>query len=207
MRPIRPPRAIRTGQGAGGTRSDGRPSLENFDATPQKSLEDALLAREAGDLVEMRRLLKEMDQGKGLRVVLRAAAALEADDQETLRQLLPKVAALEPPWRLYLQVAAALDDEAKRQVLVQRAVACEAPPWALAWTQCLSNNQEEQRQGLVELLFIDIALAQTVAARDLRVADVVANPNAAKRYASFTHGRDCVKRFGAPLVASLLELG
>lgn len=200
-----PPRAIRTGQGASGPHQDGRPSLDNIDATPQKSLEDALLAREAGDLVAMRRLLKEMDQGKGLRVVLRAAAALEAKDQDTLRQLLPNVAALEPPWRLYLQVAAALDDRQAREKLVQRAIQCDAPAWSIAWTQCLSSNSELQREGLVDLLFIDVALAQTVGARDLKIADILANPKAAKRYASFTHGRTCVKRFGADLVASLLE--
>lgn len=194
-----PPRARRTAQ------QDGRPSLDHIDATPQKSLEDALQARERGDLAEMRKLLDEMDQGKGLRVVLRAAAALEAEDHDTLRMLLPKVAALDPPWRLLLQVAAALDDPTKRAPLVEQAMQLEAPSWSIAWTRCLSNDKDEQRQGLVELLFVDIALAQTVAARDLKIADVVANPKAAKRYASFTHGRDCVKRFGAPLVANLLE--
>ena len=184
---------------------DGRPSLDHIDAPPQQSLEDALVAREAGDLAGMRKLLREMDRGKGLRLVLRAAAALEAQDDDELRELLPKLRAEEPAWRLPLQVAAVLEDATQAEKLRQAAVNLGAPQWAQAWSKALSNDATTQRHGLVELLFADVALAHTVAARDLQLAEATANSGAAKRYAAFSHGRDCIKRFGAKTVAQLLE--
>ncbi len=177
-----------------------RPSLDDFEAAPQETLEDVLVARAAGRLDEMRALLKRIDRGRGLRVVLRAAAALEANDEPELRELLPAVANHAPAWKLPLQLAATLDDEDERTRLRERAVADGAPQWALAWMNACDEDPQTQRRGLVELLFSDPALARTVAARDLRVANVAADPEAGKRYVSFAHGRDCIHKFGAELV-------
>jgi hypothetical protein len=187
-----------------------RPPLDGLSAAPTESIEDALAAREAGDVAEMRRLLREMDRGRGLRLVLRAAAALEAGDERELGELLPRVREEEPRWRLSLQLAAALDQADRAGALRAGALRAEAerdgaPGWALAWAQALSRDDEAARRGLVELLFLDPALARTVAARDLSIAGAEADPTAAKRYTAFAHGRDCLRRFGAALVVELLE--
>jgi hypothetical protein len=182
-----------------------RPPLDGIEAPPQQSLDDALAARERGDLEEMRRLLCEMDRGHGLRLVLRAAAALEARDESELATLLPRVREEEPRWRLPLQIAAALDDRARAAHLAGHAAAAGAPRWAVAWSRALSPDAEEQRRGLVALLFADPALARTVAARDLKISGAVADSEAAQRYAAFAHGLDCIRRFGAAAVADLYD--
>lgn len=184
---------------------DGRPSLDGIESAPQETLEDALAAREAGELKEMRRLLRDMDRGRGLRLVLRAAAALENDDERELGQLLPKVRREQPAWRLPLQLAGALDDSERAQRFVDIAARHDPPAWASAWSRALSSDSKTQRQGLVALLFTDAALARTVAARDLELDDVQADPNASQRYVAFAHGRRCIERFGAEIVADLLE--
>jgi hypothetical protein len=186
---------------------DGRPALEDFEPAPQHSLEDALDARDAGDLEQMRKLLEQMDHGRGLRTLLRAAAALEAADDNTLQKLLPRIRAEQPPWRVPLQLAVALDDDAERaSALVERARERGAPAWALAWCDALSLDDERRRRGLVRLLFTDMALARTVAARDLEIEEVQDDVAASKRYVSFAHGRDCIRRFGANLIADVHDL-
>jgi len=182
----------------------GRPSLDNFEPASQETLDDALAARELGDLDEMRRLLRQMDRGRGLRMVLRAAAALEHGDEATLAQLLPRIREETPAWRLPLQVAAALDDDGQAAELLEVAKGAGAPKWALAWSDACATGEERSRQGLVALLFADVALARTVAARDLALDGAEADPLASKRYVSFAHGRDCIRRFGAGLVADVL---
>jgi hypothetical protein len=198
------PRAARLEKARG--RKD-RPPLADVPASQGQSVEDALAAREAGDKREARRILATIDRGAGLRVVLRAAAALEAGDDDELRPLLPAVAAEAAGYKLWLQVAGALGAEgADGAVLIQRAMAAEAPAWALSWTQALSADEALRREGLVELLFSDAPLARTVAARDLAVDGAVADGEAATRYAAFAHGRESIRRFGARLVADLLEI-
>jgi hypothetical protein len=184
---------------------DGRPSLDGIEPPPQHSLDDALAAREAGDIDEMRRLLREMDRGGGLRLVMRAAAALEAGDDDELATLIPRVRGEQPAWRLPLQLAMALDDEARAAAFRRFAGEAGAPSWATAWASALSSDESERRSGLVELLFSDEALARTVAARELKIAGVEADAGAGKRYAAFSHGRDSLKRFGADQVATLFE--
>jgi hypothetical protein len=164
--------------------------------------------REAGDHEEARRILRDIDRGGGLRTVLRAAAALEACDETELADLLPVIAREEPRWRLLLQTAAALHDMhdmAEAQRFLDQGERLGAPAWAMAWTHALSHDEATRRRGLVELLFSDVALARTVAARDLAICDVVADPAAAQRYASFAHGRDSIRRFGARTVFNVIE--
>ena len=194
------PRAARPGRG----RRADRPPLPETSAPSGPGLDEALAAREAGDHDEARRILREIDRGGGLRTVLRAAAALEAGDEDELADLLPRVAAEDPPWRLELQVAAALAS-ADAEAHVERAKQAGAPVWALAWTRSLSSDERTRREGLVELLFADVALARTVAARDLAVERAMPDAEAGQRYASFAHGRDTVRRFGAELVAAVVE--
>ncbi|HVY45800.1 MAG TPA: hypothetical protein VHB21_07975, partial [Minicystis sp.] len=97
-----------------------------------------------------------------------------------------------------------LGDAEAAAPFVAHAEAASAPAWAVAWTRAMSKDEAERRRGLVELLFADAALARTVAARDLDVGGAVADPEAAQRYASFAHGRDSIRRFGAPVVAELV---
>jgi hypothetical protein len=182
-----------------------RPSLDGIEPASQQSLEDVLAAREAGDRVEMRRLLRELDRGRGLRLVLRAAAALEAGDEAELAELLPKLHGEEYAWRLPLQLASVLEDAARADALRARAASADAPRWALSWSRALAADPEEQRRGLVELLAVDPALARTVAARDLGVEGALADPEGADRYAAFAHGRQCIRRFGATTVADVLD--
>ncbi len=182
-----------------------RPALDGIEAAPHQSLDDALAARERGALGEMRKLLRDMDRGQGLRLVLRAAAALEASDEGELAELLPRLKREEPTWRLPLQIAAVLEDRARAAELRARAEAAAAPKWAIAWSRALSSDAAEQRRGLVELLFVDASLARTVAARDLKLAGAEAEGEAAPRYAAFAHGRECIRRFGPELVANVYD--
>ncbi len=182
-----------------------RPSLDGVSAAPQQSLEDAFVAREAGDLERMRTLLREMDRGSGLRTVIRAAAALEAQDETELQPLLDNLAKEKNPWRLLLQTAAALGASDKSDELRSLAEAGQAPAWALAWCEIDPDDQDARRHGLVKLLFCDPALARTVAARDLRIEGAEADISASARYAGFAHGRDSIARFGPALVAQVLE--
>ena len=182
-----------------------RPPLQDPPPGSSQSVDDALLAREAGDKAEARRILAEIDRGQGLRTVIRAAAALEAGDEALLRELLAAVAREADGWKLVLQVAAALADPALAASYVDRAIAESAPPWAIAWTRAMSADEKERREGLVELLFTDAPLARTVASRDLVVTNVAPDPEAAQRYAAFAHGRDSIRRFDAKIVARLID--
>jgi hypothetical protein len=184
---------------------DGRPPLRDLaPAPPSASLEDALAAREEGRSEEARAILRTIDRGKGLRTVLRAAAALEAGDQVEVKALLPAVASSAPPWMLALQIAAALGarDESRGR-LVAFARGQKAPPWAIAWVAATSDTDEERRRGMVDLLFLDSALARTVAARDWKLEGAADDRAAVERYATFAHGRDMVRRFGATHVATV----
>lgn len=184
---------------------DGRPPLDDFTAPPQQSLDDALVAREAGDLEEMRRLLGEMDRGHGLRTVLRGAAALEAGDDGLLKQLVPKIREQQPAYKLALQLSVALGDSTRGERLHKRAAALDAPAWALAWAQALSDDPDVRRIGLVELLFADPPLARTVATKELAIEGAEADVAAAQRFAQMSHGRDCIRRFGPEIVADLYD--
>ena len=196
------PRAARLEKARG--RKD-RPPLADVPPEQGQSVEDALVAREAGDPKGARQILATIDRGAGLRTVLRAAAALEASDEGELAPLLKAVAAEAAGYKLWLQVAGALGDATAAAPYVERAAAEKAPTWALAWTRAMSTDEATRREGLVELLFTDAPLARTVAARDLHVAGAVADAEASQRYAAFAHGRDSIRRFGAPVVADLLE--
>jgi hypothetical protein len=184
-----------------------RPPLPDVDGAPEESLQDALAAREAGDRAEMRRLLCAIDRGGGLRALLRAAAALEAGDERELSALVERVRRDEPAWRWPLETAAALAgaDAGRAERLRERAAALGAPRWGLAWARAVSPRAAERNEGLVELLFADASLARTVAARDVGIEGAVAEPQAAERYAALSHGRACIGRFGAALVADLLD--
>lgn len=182
-----------------------RPPLQDPPPGQSQSVEDALLAREAGDKAEARRILAEIDRGQGLRAVLRAAAALEAGDEAEVRERLDAVAREAEGWKLLLQIAAALGDAGAAARYVDRAVAEKAPPWAIAWTRVMSADEVTRREGLVELLWSDAPLARTVAARDLQVSEILPDPEAAQRYAAFAHGRDSIRRFDAKIVARLVD--
>ncbi len=196
------PRAARLEKARG--RKD-RPPLADVPASQGQTVDDALAAREAGDPRGARQILATIDRGAGLRTVLRAAAALEAGDEAELRPLLAAVATEAAGYKLWLQVAAALGDAGASGPYIARAEHEQAPAWALAWTRAQSTDETSRREGLVELLFSDAPLARTVAARDLGVEGVVADSEAATRYAAFAHGRDSIRRFGARQVALLLE--
>ncbi len=177
-----------------------------MEAAPQgPSVEDALAAREAGDKDGAQKILRDIGKGGGLRMVLRAAAALEGGDKRELESLLPAVANEEPRYKLLLQVAAALEDTAAARPYIERAEAHKAPAWLLGWAKTTSKDEAVVREGLVEMVFADHALARTVAARDLKIAGAEADPDAGPRYASFVHGRESIRRFGAAIVARLLD--
>jgi hypothetical protein len=182
----------------------GRPPLPEVSGAASATIEDVLTARAAGSFDEARSILAAIDKGQGLRTVLRAAAALESGDEEDLAKLLPLVQKESPAWQLRLQVAAVLDPGKERDDLVARAVRLGAPAWALAWLRALSSNTDEQRAGLVDLLFEDAALARTVAARDLGFTEIKVDNDAIRRYAAFAHGRDIIRRFGAAHAVALL---
>jgi hypothetical protein len=183
----------------------GRPPLPEVSGAASATIEDVLAARAAGSFDEARAILAAIDKGQGLRTVLRAAAALEAKDEDEVTKLLPLVRKDSPAWQLRLQVAAALEQGAGRDDLVARAVKLGAPGWSIAWLRALSNDDEERRAGLVDLLFEDAALARTVAARDLGFTDVKVDNDAIRRYAAFAHGRDVIRRFGAAQLVALLR--
>jgi len=202
--------AAKSGPAPRGERTDarknkaGRPPLPEVSGAASATIEDVLTARAAGSFDEARAILAAIDKGQGLRTVLRAAAALEAHDEEEVTKLLPLVKKDSPAWQLRLQVAAALDAGPGRDELVQRAVKLGAPGWSVAWLRALSSDGDEQRAGLVDLLFEDAALARTVASRDLGFVDIKADNDAIRRYAAFAHGRDVIRRFGASHVVALL---
>lgn len=188
----------------GRDRKDRPPLVEQPPGTGQ-SVEDALAAREAGDPVEARKIFATIDRGKGLRTVLRAAAALEAGDEDVVKSLLAAVAVEAEGWKLSLQIAGALGDPALAAPYFERAVAEKAPAWAIAWARAGSSDEAERRAGLVDLLFEDPRLARTIAARDFHVVGAVTDADATPRYAAFAHGRDSIRRFGAATVAQLVE--
>jgi hypothetical protein len=190
--------------GKGRDRKD-RPPLVEVPAGTGQSVEDALAAREAGDNAEARKILATIDRGKGLRTLLRAAMALEAGDEDVVKSLLAAVAEEAEGWKLSLQLAGALGDPALAAPYLARAVAAKAPAWAIAWARAGSNDEAERRAGLVDLLFEDPRLARTIAARDFNVVGAVTDADATPRYAAFAHGRDSIRRFGAALVARLVE--
>ena len=197
----RDPRADRLAKARG--RKD-RPPLMEMPPEQGQTIDDALAARESGDMRGARKILETIDRGGGLRTVLRAAAALEAGDEGELRPLLPKVAAEAEGWKLWLQVASALGEPKAAQPYLDHAAAEKAPAWALSWARAMADDEAVRREGLVELLFTDAPLARTVAARDLAVTGAVADPEATARWAAFSHGRESIRRFGAPVVADLL---
>lgn len=170
---------------------------------PSENIEDVLVARAAGEKRRAREILKTIDRGAGLRTVLRAAAALEDNDDEEVRALAPKVIG-DAPWRLFVQTAAALGD-VRGEPLVIRAAETGAPPYAIAWARCAIGSEAECRRALVELLFIDAPLARTVAARDLKIEGAHEDGTAIARYASLDAGRDAIARFGADSVVALVD--
>ena len=190
--------------GKGRDRKD-RPPLVEPPAGTGQSVEDALLAREAGNLDEARKIFAQIDRGQGLRTVLRAAAALEAGDEDVVKSLLAAVAAEAEGWKLPLQIAGAFEDRALAARYLERAVAEKAPVWAIAWARAASTDEAERRAGLVDLLFEDAKLARTIAARDFNVPGAVTDADATQRYAAFAHGRDSIRRFGAATVARLVD--
>jgi hypothetical protein len=184
----------RTGKGE-------RPPLKDLPpASPAATLDDALEAREAGRVDEGRSILRAIDRGKGLRTVLRAAAALEAGDEEEFRPLSRAITENEPGWRLALQTACALrsaDALPTRERLIAFARSHGAPAWALAWA-------DPTLRGKVDLLFADAHLARTVAAREWKIEGAEDDREAIERYAAFAHGRDAIGRFGAMAVARVV---
>jgi hypothetical protein len=196
--------APRAPRGDGRKSKVGRPPLPDVAGAASATIEDVLTARAAGSFDKARTILAAIDKGQGLRTILRAAAALEAKDEEEVAKLLPLVRKDSPAWQLRLQAAAALEQGPERDDLVARAKGLGAPAWSMAWIAALSSNETEQRAGLVDLLFEDAALARTVAARDLAFADVKPDNDAVRRYAAFAHGRDVIRRFGAAQVVALL---
>jgi hypothetical protein len=187
-----------------GRKKDGRPPLPEVTGGASATVEDALAARDRGSKAEARAILTAIDKGQGLRTVLRAAAALEASDEPELGKLLPAVAAEQPAWQLRLQVAAALEAGQNRDSLIREGVRLGAPAWSVAWLGIGSTDPSQSRSALVDLLFEDAALARTVAARELALPGVKPDNDAIRRYASFAHGRDLIKRFGAVHVFELL---
>lgn len=199
------PAATATHGAKGRDRKDRPPLVEPPPGTGQ-SVEDALAAREAGDPEEARKIFAQIDRGKGLRTVLRAAAALEAGDEDVVKSLLAAVAEEAAGWKLALQIAGALGEDRKlAAVYLDRAVAEKAPAWAIAWARAGSSEEGERRAGLVDLLFEDAKLARTIAARDFKIEGALVDADATQRYAAFAHGRDSIRRFGAATVARLVE--
>jgi hypothetical protein len=183
-----------------------RPPLVDVPPEQGQSVEDVLAAREAGDMRGARQILATIDRGAGLRTVLRAAAALEAEDEDELRPLLAATKAEAEGYRIWLQIAAAASaSSGAASPYLERAAAAGAPAWALAWARALSEDATARREGLVELLFADAPLARTVAARDLSIQGAVPDAEAMSRYAAFAHGRDSIRRFGAQAVAAVVE--
>jgi hypothetical protein len=199
------------GLGGDSTKRKGeRPALKDLPpASAAGSIDDALAAREAGRVEEGRGILQAIDRGKGLRTVLRAAAAIEAGDEEELPPLVAAIAGSEPGWRLALQIAGAMGGDASnaetRARLVAFARAHGAPAWALSWTRASAADAAESLSGKVDLLFADAPLARTVAAREWKVAGAEDDRDGLERYVPFSHGRDAIARFGASAVAKVFD--
>jgi hypothetical protein len=194
-----------------GKGSGKRPPLKDLPpASPAGTIDDALVAREAGRNDEGRAILRAIDRGRGLRTVLRAAAALEAGDDDELSPLVAGITASEPAWRLALQIAGAMATEPSssetRGRLILLATAHGAPAWALAWTAASGVDGADSLRGMVDLLFADAPLARTVAAREWGVPGARDDHDGLERYATFSHGRDAIRRFGAPSVARVFAL-
>jgi hypothetical protein len=201
----KPPESGATpGDARRGRKKDGRPPLPEVTAGASATIDDALAARDRGAKDEARAILAAIDKGQGLRTVLRAAAALEAGDETELGKLLSAVAKEQPAWQLRMQVAAALDPGEERASLVRDGVRLGAPAWSVAWLGIGDPDEAKSRSAMVDLLFEDAALARTVGARELALPGVKADNASIRRYASFAHGRDLIKRFGAMLVFDLL---
>jgi hypothetical protein len=188
---------------------EGRPTLKDIPPAASASLDDALEARGAGRADEARAILVAIDRGKGLRTVLRAAAAVEAGDEDELLKLLARIATHEHGWRLALQTACALarsrvDLEEQRR-LVDFARGHGAPESSLAWAAASCVDDKASRRGRVDLLFADAPLARTVAAREWKVEGAEDDREAVERYATFAYGRDVIQRFGASSVARLVD--
>jgi hypothetical protein len=83
--------APRDARPAGRKSKAGRPPLPDVSGAASATIEDVLVARAAGSFDEARAILAAIDKGQGLRTVLRAAAALEARDEDEVTQLLPLV--------------------------------------------------------------------------------------------------------------------
>jgi hypothetical protein len=188
---------------AGSKGKGSRPPLKDIAAAaPSASLDDAFEAREAGRIEEARAILIAIDRGKGLRSV-------EAGDEEELLQLLPGIASREAGWRLALQTACALSraraEPEMQGRLVDFAKEHGAPQWSLAWANASQVDENVSRRGKVELLFADASLARTIAAREWKIEGAEDDREAIERYTMFAHGRDAIQRFGASLVASVVE--
>jgi hypothetical protein len=198
------------GAGEDGPRSQGparkrkgeRPPLAQ-PAPPSATLDDALDARDAGDKEKARAILRSIDRGAGLRTVLRAAAALEAKDEDELGPLVASLAHAEAPWRLHLQLAAAMGDDSGA-AQVERGKALGAPAWAVGWARAATAGDDEKRAALVDLLFADPGFARTVAARDLKIEGAHEDATAIARYASLDAGRVAIRRFGVDPVRALV---
>ena len=185
-------------------RKGERPPLAQ-PAPPSATLDDALEARDAGDKDKARAILRAIDRGAGLRTVLRAAAALEAKDEDELAPLVKSLAHAEAPWRLHLQLAAAMgEDDAKATTQLARGEALGAPGWALGWARAATGDEERRRVALVDLLFVDPAFARTVAARDLKIEGAHEDASAIARYAALDAGRAAIRRFGIDPVRALV---
>jgi hypothetical protein len=183
-------------------RKGERPPLAQ-PAPPSATLDDALEARDAGDKEKARAILRSIDRGAGLRTVLRAAAALEAGDEDELAPLVSSLAHADAPWRLHLQLAAAIGD-ASAASQVARGESLGAPAWAIGWARAATGSDEEKRAALVDLLFADAGFARTVAARDLKIEGAHEDASAIARYASLDAGRVAIRRFGIDPVRALV---
>lgn len=183
-------------------RTGERPPLAQ-PSPPSATLDDALDARDEGDKPKARAILRSIDRGAGLRTMLRAAAALEERDEDELEDLLPALARSESPWRLHVQLAAAIADASAAPHLA-RGEALGAPRWALDWARAATSDDEGKKRALVDLLFLDAAFARTVAARDLKIEGAHEDSTAIARYASLDAGRAAIRRFGIDPVRALV---
>jgi hypothetical protein len=154
-------------------RKGERPPLAQPSA-PSATLDDALEARDAGEKEKARAILRSIDRGAGLRTVLRAAAALEAKDEDELAPLVPALAH------------------------------ADAPAWAIGWARTATADDDGRRAALVDLLFSDPTFARTVAARDLKIEGAHEDASAIARYASLDAGRVAIRRFGIDPVRALV---
>lgn len=178
---------------------------------PGKSLEGALELREQGRADEALELLGEIDQGKGLRRLLRAAALLEAgrdpgslgDTHAQLGGL--SIDAARVRTAAGLVVAGDLDAAEAMLGRVNRGFEPATCAWVRVSIARGASRPDAERQALVELVFADDALARTVAARDLGLSDGEPASAAVERYGAHAFARDAIARFGAASVAKLLS--